>query len=76
MKAIVVIDIPDKHILKATNDLYDRLKGYKCSLIPMPTKISTKDITGDDEASLMERCYIYGRNDCIKEIEHESNISD
>lgn len=39
MKAILVIDIPEDHILKTTNDLYDRLKGYKCELKPMPERV-------------------------------------
>ena len=38
MKALIVIDLPEDHLIQTTNDLYDRLKGYKCELKPMPQK--------------------------------------
>ncbi len=38
MKAILVIDISDENLWKTSNDIYERMKGYKCSLKPMPEK--------------------------------------
>ena len=62
MKALIVIDIDENHLLKETNELYDRLKGYKCELRPMPkTKQHEEEIDYDYG-------YIDGWNDCIDEI--------
>lgn len=73
MLAILVVDVDD--VAKYRADVYrydDKGNGeLEMSYIPfkpMPNKISTKKITGDDQASLMERCYIYGWDDCIREI--------
>ena len=38
MKAIIVIEIDENHLLKEMNELYDRLYGYKCELKPMPER--------------------------------------
>ena len=38
MKALIVIDIPEDHLVVTLNDLYERLNGYKCDLKPMPEK--------------------------------------
>ena len=43
MKAIIVIEIDEKHLLKEMNELYDRLHGYKCELISMPEKKEIKE---------------------------------
>ena len=73
MKAILVIDTDAKHIEDLYietmwNDDFPVNLGEEIHFKPMPNEISTKKITGDDQASLMERCYIYGWNDCIREI--------
>ena len=71
MKAILVIDIPDENLWKASNDIYERMKGYKCSLKPMPEK---------EHPMMMKegtyfRAYDTGWNDCIDEIIGENNES-
>lgn len=58
MKALIVIEIPDDHMFKAANDLFDRLHGYKCELKPVPIEFGI-DIEDD---------YAKGWNACIKEI--------
>ena len=72
MKALIVIDIDENHLLKETNEIYDRLKGYKCELRPMPQKNEIKN-----EEEFMNVCgWMYevqtgmdvGWNDCIDEI--------
>ena len=63
MKALIVIEIPEDHFLITANDLYERLKGYKCDLKPMPEKICPD---GDD---IEENSYWQGWNECIKELE-------
>ena len=63
MKALIVIDIPDDHLGVTLNDLYERLKGYKCDLKPMPEMYRTN---GDD---IEEISYWQGWNECIEEIE-------
>jgi len=63
MKALIVIDIPDDHLGVTLNDLYERLKGYKCDLKPMPEKMRT------DEDDIEEDSYCQGWNECIEVIE-------
>ena len=63
MKALIVIEIPEDHFLVTANDLYERLKGYKCELNPMPQKMRT------DADDIEEDSYCQGWNACIKEIE-------
>lgn len=79
MKKMLIIEEPEScetcplrsysNLMLMCTPMREAASDVKCPLKPMPTKISTKDITGDDEASLMERSYIYGRNDCIQELE-------
>lgn len=67
MKALIVIEIDENHLLKEMNELYDRLNGYKCDLIPMPQKrpVSyTDNIFGEVEKNFNN----IGWNDCIDEI--------
>lgn len=59
MKALIVIEIPEDHFLVTANDLYERLKGYKCDLKPMPVK----------HDNVPKHEYELGWNDCIEEIE-------
>ena len=47
MKAIILIELEDEHLLIQTNDLYDRLKGYKCDLRPLPQRIEQGYPTDD-----------------------------
>lgn len=62
MKAIIVIEIYENRLMAESNDLYDRLKGRKCELKPMPEKYCTD---GDD---IEEDSYWQGWNECIDEI--------
>ena len=67
MKAIIVIDIDENHLLKETNELYERLKGYKCELKPLPEfKSMTK---ADSTYDPWEDTYRRGWNACLEEIE-------
>ena len=76
MKALIVIEIPDGHILKTTNDLYERLKGYKCELKSMPTEISPRQIYRDQTRVLgdsrltddVSKEWCDGWNECLREI--------
>ena len=63
MKVILVIDIPNENLWRTSNDIYERMKGYKCSLKPMPQKYCTD---GDD---IEEDSYWQGWNACLEEIE-------
>lgn len=65
MKALIVIELPEDHLIKATNDLYDRLKGYQCELKPMPDRIDWFE-NGYNGDWIM---YSTGWNACIEEIE-------
>lgn len=64
MKAIIVIEIDEKHLLKEANNLYNRLNGYKCELKEMPKR---KTPNGSD----IFNDYVRGYNDCIEEIEND-----
>lgn len=63
MKALIVIEIPEDHFLVTANDLYERLKGYKCDLKPMPQKMRT------DADDIEEDSYWQGWNECLEAIE-------
>ena len=73
MKAIIVIEIDENHLLKEMNELYDRLHGYKCELISMPEKKEIKEHrTGgyiDNEDELAEA---RGWNACLEKITGET----
>ena len=64
MKAILVIDVPNEHLWKTLNDIFERMKGYKCSIKPMPDR-KDEGYPNDD--------YTIGKADgwnaCIEEIE-------
>ena len=64
MKTLIVIDLPEDHLIKATNDLYDRLKGYQCELKPMPKEKKNFTYMGDYEIH-----EAIGWNACLEEIE-------
>lgn len=69
MKALIVINIDENHLLKETNELYDRLKGYKCELRPMPKKkLVLEHRIGNLIANRYELTEAKGYNDCLKEI--------
>ena len=63
MKALIVIDIDETHLHKESMELFDRLKGYKCELMPMPYKKEADDNDGWHEIDFKE-----GWNACIDEI--------
>ena len=63
MKAIIVIDLPENNLFKTVNDLYDKLKEYRCVLKPMP------EIMTIEKADIGHISYRSGWNDCIEEIE-------
>ena len=67
MKAIIVIEIDEKHLMAESNDLYDRLNGRKCELKPMPEKMTLNEAMkvgyGTDGFA-----YRNGWNACIDEI--------
>lgn len=63
MKAILVIDIPNEHLWKTLNDIYERMKGYKCSFKQIPDCPDVPDTISNDVA------YIIGWNDCLEELE-------
>ena len=70
MKAIIVIEIDEKHLLKEMNELYDRLNGYKCELISMPEKFVDKNGGADNGRYYTNDIgYAQGWNACLEEIE-------
>lgn len=70
MKALIVIDLPEDHLIQATNDLYDRLKGYQCELKPMPQKkIVLEHHIGGYTVNEVEMAEAHGWNACLEEIE-------
>lgn len=70
MKAIIVIEIDENHLLKEMNELYDRLNGYKCDLKPMPEKLQFQEPFNDDyTVSWASRLgFVDGWNACLDEI--------
>ena len=83
MKAIIVIEIDEKHLLKEMNELYDRLNGYKCELIPMPEKkapsVQFSARHNDEHMEILGlRCTDYekGWNACLDSIIGENNCLD
>jgi len=66
MKALITIEIPDDHLVITCNDLYDRLKGYKCELIPVPKYDPDKNGYFDE----CEKAFKDGFNACLSEIEN------
>lgn len=67
MKAIIVIEIDENHLLKEMNELYDRLNGYKCELIPMPQRKNEEIVIKGHTGEIAE-AYQDGWNACIDEI--------
>ena len=69
MKAIILIELDEKHLPKQANDLYDRLKGYKCELTALPPKLDANDwhrmFSGEYK---VREAKGYGWNACIDEI--------
>ena len=71
MKAILVIDIPDENMWKTSNDIYERMKGYKCELREIPSEycVSNKDDQYDNER------YYYGYNRAIRDCVGDNNVN-
>lgn len=70
MKALIVIDIDENHLLKEANELYDRLKGYKCELKPIPLKKKATKTWVKNSEDVAEAMRI-GWNACLDEITGE-----
>lgn len=72
MIALIRIEIDENHLAKETNEIYDRLQGYKSVLMPLPEKVEAKP---NENGYIEERdlFYCYGRNECIDEITGELN---
>ena len=72
MKAIILIELDEKHLPKQANDLYDRLKGYKCELMPLPEKriLPKEEIANTNYGE--EPWFSDGWNACLKEITGET----
>ena len=69
MKAIIVIEIDEKHLFKEMNELYDRLNGYKCELISMPEKFVDKNGGADNGRYYTNDIgYAQGWNACLDSI--------
>lgn len=66
MKALIVIEIPEDHLAVTLNDLYERLKGYKCELKPIPQKRDYSNELADTKGNDM---YMEGWNACLEELE-------
>ena len=64
MKVLIVTEIDDSHMFKETNNLYDRLKDYKCKLIPVPEYDVDKNRYFDE----CEKTFEDGYNSCINDI--------
>ena len=58
MKAIILIELPDDNLIKATSKLYDRLKCYNCCLKQIP------------ERKIGKGEYQEGFNACVDEVEY------
>ncbi len=76
MKALILIELDDSHLLKQTNDLYDRLKGYKCELKPMPKEEDIYEVGMDEEDTHAKQQWNKGWNACIDEILGEEDETD
>lgn len=73
MQALILIELDDEHLVKETNDLYDRLHGYKCKLKPMPKKkIVLEHRVGGYTVNGVEMTEAHGWNACIDEITGET----
>ena len=69
MKALIVIEIDENHLHKESMELYEKLKGYKCELKPIPEKKPNERFWLDDE---FNGGYRFGWNDCIDAIAGET----
>ena len=67
MKAILVVEIDDNHLVQDTNDLYERMKGRKCELRPVPSEYCT---SGHNP----EEMWFHGYNRAIRDIVGENNV--
>lgn len=65
MKILILADVDENHLAKETNELFDRLKGYKCELKPVPER---KAKTLDKCKSNGEWFRLQGWDDCVNEI--------
>lgn len=67
MKAIILIELDEEHLIQQTNDLYDRLEGYKCDLKSLPEFQQYRHSSGS-----FTRGFTKGWNSCLKYITGET----
>lgn len=72
MKAILVIDVPNENLWRTSNDIYERMKGYKCSFKPMPEKKVAKIVGFNTTDYVENKLFADGWNDCLDEITGET----
>lgn len=65
MKAIILIELDDNHLILQANDLYDRLKGYETELKPLPER---KHPTRFDNKPITEYYRDLGFDECLDQI--------
>lgn len=68
MKIIILAEIDENHLVKETNELYEKLKGYDCVLKPLPQKrILPEDQTMGTNYGV-DPWFSDGWNACLEEI--------
>lgn len=67
MKAIILIELDEKHLVLQANDLYDRLQGYDTVLKPLPEYKRDTIVVGGRVGDLL-KAYQDGWNECLDEI--------
>lgn len=66
MKAIILIELDEKHLMLQANDLYGRLQGYDTVLKPLPERKETR--YGWQYRGSAEEYRKEGWNACLDEI--------
>lgn len=72
MKALLVVDVDEKHMLLECNDLYDRMKGRKCTLVRLPEKKEAKIVDSSITDYIKQKLFADGWNACLEEILDET----
>ena len=68
MKAILVVEVDENHLLKETNDLFERMKGRWCEFRPVPSEYALSPSKKDD-------FWFMGYNRAIRDIVGEENVN-
>lgn len=73
-KAILVIEIPNEHLWITLNDIFERMKGYKCSFKQMPQFMdeAVPYQVSETEVNCYQDPYATGFNDAIRLITGET----